>query len=263
MFIPKHGVIYCSNACLKQKSTLNQNKALTNPPIINSPFGSPSMNKSRNNNDQFIVQKSGSPATIHRNTNKLLNPCILPINNQSPSRSLGSTSSSISNSSGGNPVTLQIVNKSIGSNAVLNASVNNNNNSNPRFNQSNHMKQNSEGGTGLDDQLINSTLINQSSRSRKPFNLAEYESSLATATANTTNLVVASNQKYPPQQQQQQQSYANTNNVNNSFDDLDAVEVVNLNQINAARQRHSMANPQVKHGQQQMRQFEQQNLQVY
>ena len=58
MFIPKHGVIYCSNNCLKQKANANkpsiqqqQQQPLTNFGDLNlksSPFNSPSLNSKHN-----------------------------------------------------------------------------------------------------------------------------------------------------------------------------------------------------------------------
>jgi hypothetical protein len=97
-----------------------------------------------------------------------------------------------------------------------------------------HQRQHSIDIAGnLDEQLVNSALCNQTSRSRKPFNLTEYE---ATANVNATA------------------SLKHNNTIpNTSFDDLDAVEVVNLN-TNSSRI-HSIANIQNKqfqnHAQQQ------------
>ena len=93
-----------------------------------------------------------------------------------------------------------------------------------------HLKQNSD--ITLDEQLVNSTLFNQSSRSRKPFNLTEYEitsnsNKSILKNSNGNNLITIPTN--------------NSNNDNNSFDDLDAIEVLNLNgnNCNGARSIHS------------------------
>ena len=129
------------------------------------------------------------------------------------------------NTNGSGPISLQLVNQNIAnvslsntasksvSPTFVNVATHHHQQQQLHNHHNQHFKQSSD--ITLDEKLINSTLFNQSSRSRKPFNLTEYETNI-----NNTN------QKL------------NTN-TNTSFDDLDAIEVLNLNNNNNNRSIHS------------------------
>ena len=245
MFIPKHGVIYCSNACLKHKANLAQSVEMpTNPsnnmnktsnpslvltsitnslnstkPSLNiiqqqqaqykqqSPFASPSMNSLRYANGAQQNSQNQKPMTA-----------INCSTSSSPSISRGQMVSSQFNSP--NPIIQGYQPKSISP-----------------LSFSNQNGQKSANDETLDQQLINSSLYNQS-RSRKPFNFTDYESNPILPVGQNNTLQKKAQLKNSILQQQQFEQ------TNNSFDDLDAVEVINLNQHNIIRSRHSMADLQ-------------------
>ena len=164
----------------------------------------------------------------------------MPITNQiqnSPSRTYGVGSNAIQtqqqqqqtqnsfNTNGSGPISLQIVNQNLANVSLSNTASKS---VSPTFvnvatHYHQHFKQSSD--ITLDEKLINSTLFNQSSRSRKPFNLTEYETNL-----NNNNNNNNANQKL------------NTN-TNTSFDDLDAIEVLNLNNNNRSIHSKPFQNP--------------------
>ena len=190
MFIPKHGVIYCSNACLKYKST-NPNGSLVSqrmtPGLTNNYLNAPQQLKLN-----LIQQKQQSP---------LNSPRMNPVAPHSP--------------------------------AVQSPSL-------------------------MEQQiLMNSSALNNQSRSRKPFTYpvgSDYETQqqiLLQAqqnpkTLNSITKVVQYHHQQPDE--------------NNSFDDLDAVECINLNQHKLVRSRHSMPDLNDQIEQQQLQQQQHQKL---
>jgi len=171
MFIPKHGVIYCSNACLKYKPSLNQ------------PYSRNTINQQRTLTTQ--------PANI---VNQYLNTPQIKLNliqqQQKQQSPLGS----------------------------------------PR-----HQQQPLQQSPGSLDAHMTTTIINQS-RSRKPFAGDTYEMAQSPLPQQQQETKLATN---PQIRKCQTQSFYNPEE-NNSFDDLDNVECITLNQHKLVRSRHSI-----------------------
>ena len=196
MFIPKHGVIYCSNSCLKFKSSNNNNtinRSLCNNTNVSLSVATPHINgylptMSNSAKLNLIQQQQKQQSPIN-------SPRIIQQNITSP------TLNRMHINSPPAPVSLPISNK-------LNCS-----NNSPYSN--------------VNEQLM--ALHNQS-RSRKPFNFTNDYADLKQQQRPLSPLI------------NEQSNYANMKHQddNNSFDDLDAVEVINLNQHKLVRSRHSL-----------------------
>ena len=172
MFIPKHGVIYCSNTCLKFKS---------------------SQNLSASNKLNLIQQQQRQQSPIH--SPRLLSP-------------LGP--------------------KTVNSSSVSNSPVN------PRFNTKQPEYINAE-PVPFDQQLLVPVgALHNQSRSRKPFSIPTEFSSEPQPPLTLSNHSPKISQSYHHKQPMMHYS------EDNSFDDLDAVEVINLNQHKLVRSRHSL-----------------------
>jgi hypothetical protein len=206
MFIPKHGVIYCSNECLKNKCS-SQNAANTT------------------------------------------------LTNSQPSSPIKQTSSMASNIA--SPKYAQQIDQQQTTSARVNYLQSHNNQqhlSSPTLTSTQYNRSNEE---VFDRHLLNNTSLHNQSRSRKPFNLTEYDTNPILSIANQqTNLkqVNKSITIHSPSQSKMVQDIPSMalqhkrllmleqqNGNNNSFDDLDSVEVINLNQHQLVRSRHSFS----------------------
>lgn len=237
MFIPKHGVIYCSNACLKFKSTNNNtiNKSICNNNVSIS-MATPHINGYLPTNSTKLnliqqQQKQQSPISsprIKTGTQSNINTVSSHITSPNMNRAL--IQNQLNSPSG--PVSLPI-------------SINSNKSSNSQY---------------LDNQQLMATHNNQS-RSRKPFN---FTNSNDYAELKHQHII----QDVSPQNQH---NYSNMKlshlEENNSFDDLDAVEVINLNQHKLVRSRHSLPDlnlpPEQQQQQQQKKNLKNQNGYYY
>lgn len=228
MFIPKHGVIYCSNACLKYKSTnpAGNNRSIQNASqttatsIVNNYLNAPQIKL----NLMQQQQKNQSPLC---SPGQQLNPSMpsqqspLLISNQksnlSPNQVPGNTSNNCR-------PTLP------SSNVPQNL---------PQFN--NYV--NTDTNSGIDQQLA-SALTNQC-RSRKPVTYpfaSDYEVNdqpIGQLQSPNNNNCTQKHKMNNPQIMKVQNYY--NQEENNSFDDLDNVECITLNQHKLVRSRHSMS----------------------
>lgn len=176
MFIPRHGVIYCSNTCLKSK-----NPASNRP----SPIPSPMPQLHQHQQQSPVVTLPVQTCTAKQMINMQLRERIMT---PSPS-ALAEEIQSMSEQ-------LQFVN-----------------------------------------------MANQS-RSRKPFNFSGLEPQPidhhnTTLTSPSTNRLLLNDSGHKSQKELiLKQQYLAESNSNNSFDDLDSVEVINLNHHNVTKSRH-------------------------
>lgn len=196
MFIPKHGVIYCSNACLKYKSS-NQIPAIQN--------GSANQNISQTTTMNTVNNYLNTPQmklNLIQQQQKQLTPLCSPQINQKQNCNISPNRLTVNNC---RPIFPPQPGQQPYNNYVNNES----------------------------DQQLSVTLNNQS-RSRKPFTYpigSDYET--------TQNLQSPSQSMHKNQQISKIQNYYNQEE-NNSFDDLDNVECITLNQHKLVRSRHSM-----------------------
>lgn len=76
MFIPKHGVIYCSNNCLKQKSLVNKAPNLDSN-VKSSPINSPSLNSKHNPSRLTTHLTNTTNNNININASSSLNSSLI------------------------------------------------------------------------------------------------------------------------------------------------------------------------------------------
>ncbi len=247
MFIPKHGVIYCSNACLKYKSNQNNNNTI-NRSICNTTNVSmsvatphvngylPTMSNSAKLNLIQQQQKQQSPIHSPRHQQMPATPTHSANNITSPNMQrmiIHQQQQQMIQSPG--PVSLPI---SISTAGKQLANTNSNNSNYSSLDQQ-------------QQQQLMSALNNQS-RSRKPFNFP-----------NDYTDIKQHNQQQSPLNNEMNHSHQSNNYANmrssahqdeNSFDDLDTVEVINLNQQKLVRSRHSLPDLNIPLEQQQQQQ---------
>lgn len=228
MFIPKHGVIYCSYSCsvVTRGGGGGQNPSSSNP---NSRPQSLSLTQ------QVIetgVTSSPQPKTASASTAE-----NIQIRTKTPTPSFMNHPHATVNPLLSSPPT------QTSPTAAVTEQLNDFRSSKGReyVNQQNG----GDSADSLDAKILDSLVHHNQSRSRKPLTLAEYESQRSSYRMpqqqhqQCNNSTAAPALKHSTIDSLKQQAYAlQMNNSTNSFDDLDAVDVINLNQRQMVRSRH-------------------------